>query len=56
MTVLDVADAEQLLTQAEVDNAVARVNVWRGMLLVSRAAGDLEPFFTLYGQTAKRNH
>jgi outer membrane protein len=47
MTVLDVADAERLLTQAEVDNAVARVNVWRAMLLVSRAAGDLEPFFTI---------
>lgn len=56
MTVLDVADAERLLTQAEVDNAVARVNVRRAMLLVSRVAGDLEPFFTLYGQTAQRSH
>src|SRR5579875_1941568 len=56
MTVLDVADAQQLLTQAEVDNAVARVNVWRAMLLVSRAAGDLAPFFTLYRQTAQRSH
>ncbi len=56
MTVLDVADAERLLTQAEVDNAVARANVWRAMLLVSRAAGDLEPFFNLYRQTAQRSH
>lgn len=56
MTVLDVADAQQLLTQAEVDNAVARVNVWRAMLLVSRAAGDLEPFFNLYRQTTQRSH
>jgi outer membrane protein len=56
MTVLDVADAQQLLTQAEVDNAVALVNVWRAMLLVSRATGDLEPFFTLYGRTAQKSH
>ncbi len=48
MTALDVADAERLLTQAEVDNAVARVNVWRAMLLVARAAGDLGPFFAAY--------
>lgn len=56
MTVLDVADGQQLLTQAEVDNAVARVNVWRAMLLVSRGAGDLEPFFTLYEQAAQKGH
>jgi outer membrane protein len=56
MTVLDVADAQQLLTQAEVDDAVARVNVWRAMLLVSRAAGDLEPFFQVYRQTAQEAH
>lgn len=56
MTVLDVADAQQLLTQAEVDNAVARVNVWRATLLASRAAGELEPFFSVYRHTAQRSH
>lgn len=56
MTVLDVADAQQLLTQAEVDNAVARVNVWRAMLLTSRAAGDLGPFFAVYQQAVHRSH
>lgn len=56
MTVLDVADAQQLLTQAEVDNAVARVNVWREMLLVARAAGDLGPFLGIYRQSAQRSH
>lgn len=54
MTVLDVAEAERLLTQAEVDNAVARVNVWRATLLVARAAGDLEPFFTLARNASSR--
>jgi len=42
-TVVDVADADRILTQAEVDNAVARVNVWRAMLLLARAVGDLDP-------------
>lgn len=41
---LDVATANSLLTQAEVDDAVARVNVWQALLLVWRAAGDLNPF------------
>ncbi len=43
-TALDVATANSLLTQAEVDDAVARVNVWQALLLVWRAAGDLNPF------------
>jgi outer membrane protein len=55
MTVLDVATAQQLLTQAEVDNAVAHVNVWRAMLLVTRAAGDLQPFFSIYRNTVRRS-
>jgi outer membrane protein len=55
MTVLDVATAQQLLTQAEVDNAVAHVNIWRAMLLVTRAAGDLQPFFSVYQNTTQRS-
>lgn len=42
-TVVDVAEANRILTQAEVDDAVARVNVWRAMLLLARAVGDLDP-------------
>lgn len=42
-TVVDVAEANRILTQAEVDDAVARVRVWRAMLLVARAVGDLDP-------------
>jgi hypothetical protein len=41
---VEVADAERLLTQAEVNDAVARLQVLRADLLVARAAGDLEPF------------
>jgi outer membrane protein TolC len=39
-----VAEAQRLLTQAEIDDALARLSVWRGLLGVAAAAGDLRPF------------
>jgi outer membrane protein len=39
-----VADAQRLLTQAEIDDALARLNVWRALLSVAAAAGDIQPF------------
>jgi outer membrane protein TolC len=42
--VVDVADAERLLTQAEIDDAVARLEVRRALLALARAVGDLRPF------------
>jgi outer membrane protein len=41
---VDVADAERLLAQAELDDALARIEVRRAALLLARAAGDLGPF------------
>jgi outer membrane protein TolC len=43
-TVTEVADAQRLLAQAEVDNSVARLNVWRALLVAARLQGDLKPF------------
>jgi outer membrane protein len=43
-TIDDVAEAHRLLTQAEIDNALARLSVWRGLLGIAIAAGDLQPF------------
>jgi outer membrane protein len=42
--VVDVADAQRVLAQAEIDDAVARLEVRRALLLLARAAGDLGPF------------
>jgi outer membrane protein len=39
-----VAEAQRLLTQAEIDDALARLSVWRGLLGVAAAAGDVQPF------------
>jgi outer membrane protein len=50
-TVIDVAAAESVLVQAEADDAVARLNVWRAMAAEAAARGDLTPFLSqLAGQ------
>jgi outer membrane protein TolC len=46
----EVAEAQRLLTQAEIDDALARLAVWRGLLGVATAAGDLTPFLAEAGQ------
>jgi outer membrane protein TolC len=45
-TIDQVAEAQRLLTQAEIDDALARLGVWRGLLGVATAAGDIRPFLT----------
>ncbi len=46
-TIVEVADAQRLLVQAEIDDAVARLNVWRALAFIAAAQGDLEPFMQL---------
>lgn len=43
-TVTEVADVQRLLAQAEIDDRVARLNVWRALLLAAKLQGDLKPF------------
>ena len=43
-TIVEVADAQRLLTQSEIDDALARLGVWRAMLSTAAAAGDIQPF------------
>ena len=42
-TIIEVADAQRLLLQAEVADAVARLGVWRAFLAEAAAGGDLSP-------------
>jgi outer membrane protein TolC len=42
--VTEVAEAQRLLAQAETDDALARLGVWRALLAVTQATGDLTPF------------
>ena len=43
-TIDQVAEAQRLLTQAEIDDALAHLGVWRALLGLANAAGDLQPF------------
>lgn len=52
-TVVDVAAAEGVLAQAEGDDAIARLGVWRAELGVAVAQGDLQPFLQLLHSQAK---
>ncbi len=45
--IVEIADADRLLTQAEIDNSLANLSVWRGLLGVAAAQGDLQPFLQL---------
>jgi len=40
----DVAQAQRLLVQAQIDDALARLNVWRATLQLATARGDIDPF------------
>lgn len=40
----DLAQAQRLVVQAEVDDSIARLNVWRALLQVDAARGDLQSF------------
>ena len=52
-TVVDVSAAEGVLAQAEGDDAIARLGVWRAELGVAVAQGDLQPFLQLLQSQAK---
>jgi outer membrane protein TolC len=48
---VELADAQRLLTQSEIDYALARLNVWRALLAVGAAEGDLGPFLKAVERT-----
>ena len=45
-TVADVADAQLLLRQAEVDNSLARIAIWRALLALAAAQGEMSALLT----------
>ncbi len=45
--IVEVAEAQRLLLQAETEDNLARLTVWRAMLGQALAQGNLEPFLTL---------
>jgi outer membrane protein TolC len=43
-TIVEIADAQRLLAQAEIDESLANLNIWRAMLAVAASGGDLGEF------------
>ena len=46
-SITEIADAQSLLAQADVQDQLARVDLWRGLLAEAVALGDLTPFIRL---------
>ena len=46
----DVAQAQRLLVQAQIDDALARLSVWRARLEVETARGSIQPFLSELSQ------
>jgi outer membrane protein len=53
---VDVSDAESLLVQAEIDDALARLAVWQNLASVAAAQGDLGPFLQSLPGTPQGAH
>jgi outer membrane protein len=51
-TIVDVAEAQRLLLQAEIDDSLATLNIWRALARLAVAQGDLEPFLDLANRAA----
>ncbi len=49
-SIVEVAEAQGLLVQAEIDDALARLAVWNDLASVTAAQGDLTPFFQFLHQ------
>jgi outer membrane protein len=49
-SIVEVAEAQSLLVQAEIDDALARLAVWNDLASVTAAQGDLQPFFQFLHQ------
>jgi outer membrane protein TolC len=43
-TIVEVADTQRILTQAEIDGSLARLSVWRSLLSMASTSGDIQPF------------
>jgi outer membrane protein TolC len=50
--IVEIADAQSLLAQAEVQNELVRIDVWRALLAHAAAQGTLTPFLSLVTPSA----
>lgn len=55
-TIVDVAEAQGLLAQAEMDDSLARLSIWRALADVDAANGDIAPFLHTADNMAPGGH
>lgn len=55
-TITEVAEAQRSLAQAEIDEAVARLGVWRAYLVAAKLQGELKPFLDQLTQVSAERH
>ncbi|MGH9398275.1 MAG: TolC family protein [Terriglobia bacterium] len=46
-TIVDVAEAQRLLVQAEIDDSLARLSIWRALADLATTEGNVRPFLDL---------
>jgi len=52
-TLTEVAETQRLLAQAEIDDALAHLGIWRALTAASRVQGDLQPLLEIVARTKK---
>ncbi len=52
-TLTEVAEAQRLLAQAEIDDALARLSIWRALAAAARVQGDTAPFLGIVTRSRK---
>ena len=55
-TLVDVLDAQSLLVEAEIDDALAHLAVWQNLAAVAASQGDLEPFLKFLHDPTQVGH
>lgn len=55
-TIVDVAEAQGLLAQAEMDDSLARLSIWRALADLDAANGDIAPFLHTADSMAPGGH
>ena len=52
-TLTEVAEAQRLLAQAEIDDALARLGIWRAIAAAARVQGDVRSLLEVLDRTKK---
>lgn len=55
-TIVEVADTQSLLVQAQIDDALARLAIWNDLGTVAAAHGDLQPFLEMVRKSTSGGH